>query len=136
MYFLKELKRICFSFVYLLFIGLLLFSWHDNFYGVTNKEISSAKESDTSIYSEIAGGSFLKKPERGAESYGMKKKEVPEKIMCGGTDILIVEYLKNSYTTYPFTYYKEVVLSDKEQKEILDIITEITGFDDLHHPAD
>ena len=130
MYFLKELKRICFSFVYLLFIGLLLFSWHDNFYGVTNKEISSAKESDTSIYSEIAGGSFLKKPERGAESYGMKKKEVPEKIMCGGTDILIVEYLKNSYTTYPFTYYKEVVLSDKEQKEILDIITEITGLNE------
>lgn len=52
----------------------------------------------------------------------MKNKEVPEKIMCGGTDMLIIEYLKNSYATYPFTYYKEVVLNEDEQKEILDII--------------
>ena len=47
--------------------------------------------------------------------------------MCGGTDILIIEYLKNSYATYPFNYYKEVILSTQEQKEILSIIEEITG---------
>ena len=38
MLFIKELKKICFSFIYVLFIGLLLFSWHENFYGVTTKE--------------------------------------------------------------------------------------------------
>ena len=41
--------------------------------------------------------------------------------------MLIIEYLKNSYATYPFTYYKEVILSTEEQKEILSIIEEITG---------
>ena len=116
--------------VYVLFIGLLLFSWHDNFYGVTSKEISALQENDTSISSELAGGSILKKPEKEAESYGMKNKEVPEKIMCGGTDMLIIEYLKNSYATYPFTYYKEVVLNEDEQKEILDIIKKITGLNE------
>ena len=41
----KELKKICFSFVYLLFIWLLLFSWHENFCGVTTKEISGSHPS-------------------------------------------------------------------------------------------
>lgn len=127
MLFLKELKKICCSFVYVLFIGLLLFSWHENFYGVTEKEISASKGNNNSVYAEISGGSILEKPDINAENYGMKNKEVPEKIMCGGTDVLIMEYLKNSYATYPFTYYKEVVLSDKEQEKILAIIFEITG---------
>ena len=130
MLFIKELKKNCFSFVYVLFIGLLLFSWHENFYGVTIKEISSSQGNDMSISSELIGGSILKKPEKEAESYGMKNKEVPEKIMCGATDKLIVEYLANSYATYPFSYYKEVVLNKNEQKEILDIIKEITGLNE------
>ena len=127
MLFIKELKKICFSFVYILFVGLLLFSWNENFYGVTSKEIQASNGTDTSITSQITGGSILAKPEQGAENYGSIKKEVPDKIMCGGTDILIIEYLKNSYATYPFNYYKEVILSTQEQKEILSIIEEITG---------
>lgn len=127
MLFIKELRKICFSFVYILFVGLLLFSWHENFYGVTSKEIQASDGTDASIASQITGGSILAKPEQGAENYGSIKKEVPDKIMCGGTDILIIEYLKNSYATYPFNYYKEVILSTEEQKEILSIIEEITG---------
>ena len=127
MLFIKELKKICFSIVYILFIGLLLFSWHENFYGVTSKEIQASNGAETSITSQITGGSILDKPEPGAENYGSTKKEVPEKIMCGGTDMLIIEYLKNSYATYPFNYYKEVILSTEEQKAILSIIEEITG---------
>lgn len=130
MLFVKELKKICFSLVYVLFIGLLLSIWHENFYGVTDKEISASKGNESSVYAETAGGSLLKKPEKNAESYGMKSKEVPEKIMSGGTDMLIIKYLKNSYATYPFIYYKEVVLSDKEQAEILKIINEITGLNE------
>lgn len=121
MLFIKELKKICFSVVYILFVCFMLFSWHNNFYGITNKEIQSSKTADTSI---------LDKPEENAESYGTKSEEVPEKIICGGTDILIIEYLKNSYATYPFTYYKEITLSEKEQAEILDIISEITGLNE------
>lgn len=130
MLFIKELKKICFSFVYVLFIGLLLFSWHENFYGVTTKEISASQGNDMSISSKLTGGSILKKPEKEAESYGMKNKEVPEKIMCGGTDKLIMEYFANSYATYPFGYYKEIILNENEQKEILDIIKEITGLNE------
>ena len=130
MLFIKELKKICFSFVYLFFIGLLLFSWYENFYGVTDKEISASSEKANSAYKEITGDSLLNKPEKNADNYGMKNKEIPEKIMSGGTDMLIIEYLKNSYSTYPFTYYKEIVLSDKEQAEILEIIREITGLDE------
>ena len=127
MLFVKELKKICFSIVYLLFIGLLLFSWHKNFYGITVKEIQASDETETSITSQAMGRSVLSRPEKEAGNYGSIKKEVPEKIMCGGTDMLIIEYLKNSYATYPFSYYKEVILSAKEQKEILSIIEEITG---------
>ena len=127
MLFIKELKKICFSIVYILFIGLLLLSWHENFYGVTNKEIQASNGAEASITSQITGGSILAKPEQGADNYGLIKKEVPDKIMCGGTDMLIIEYLNNSYATYPFNYYKEVILSTEEQKEILSIIEEITG---------
>lgn len=130
MLFLKELKKICFSFVYLLFLGLLLFSWHDNFYGITKKEIATSKGGDTSAAMEMTGGSVLKKPEKGADSYGAKQKEIPEKIMCGGTDMLIIEYQRNSYATYPYTYYKEVVLDETKQKEISKIICEITGLNE------
>lgn len=127
MLFAKELKKICLNFVYLLFLCLLLLSWYNNFRGVTDREISASKSSETSVFSEFAGGSILKKPELGAQSYGTKPKEVPSKIMCGGTDLLIMEYLKNSYAAYPFSYYKEVVLNEEDQNKILDIIKEITG---------
>ena len=113
--------------IYILFVGLLLFSWHENFYGITSEAILASNGTDRAITSQIMGGSILEKPEENADSYGMKKKEVPEKIMSGGTDMLIIEYLKNSYATYPFTYYKEVILSTEKQREILSIIKEITG---------
>ena len=83
MLFIKELKKICFSFIYVLFIGLLLFSWHENFYGVTTKEITGSQGNEVSISSGLTGGSILEKPEKNKESYGMKNKEVPDKIMCG-----------------------------------------------------
>ena len=130
MLFIKELKKVCFSFVYVLFIGLLLFSWYENFYGVTKQEISASQDNLSSVYSEFTVGSLLKKPEKNADSYGMKNKEVSEKIMSGGTDMLIIEFSKNSYSTYPYSYYKEIVLSDKEQQAILEIISEITGLDE------
>ena len=78
-----------------MFIGLLLFSWHENFYGVTTKEITGSQGNEVSISSGLTGGSiFRKNPEKKLKkSYGMKNKEVPDKIMCGGTDKLIMEYL-------------------------------------------
>lgn len=127
MLFWKELKKICFSLTYLLFFILLVFGWYQNFYGLTKKEIAAAADNGTAVRQELADGSILRKPDEKAKSYGTKNKEVPDKIMMGGTDKLIGEYLNHSYAVYPFGYYKEIVLSQSEQSVILDILRRITG---------
>lgn len=48
----------------ILFIGLLLFSWHENFYGVTSKEIQASNGGEASITSQITGGSILSTEEQ------------------------------------------------------------------------
>ena len=42
--YLKELKKICFSVVYVIFLALLIFSWSNNFRGVTEEQIELAKK--------------------------------------------------------------------------------------------
>ena len=61
MLYFKELKRICFSVVYGLFLFLLVFGWYQNFYHATDKEILASKDKDTSYQSQITGGSILEK---------------------------------------------------------------------------
>ena len=128
--FLKEMKKTVCSVVYLLFLALMIYNWYENFYGVTEKEIRKAYESDSSVYSTVTGGAILAEPDPETGSYGTKSEENPEKIMCGGTDKLIIEYLNNSYATYPVSYYKEVILDEEEQEKILEIIQEITGLNE------
>ena len=128
--FLKEIKKTVCSVVYLLFLALMIYNWYENFYGVTEKEIRKAYESDSSVYSTVTGGAILAEPDPETGSYGTKSEENPEKIMCGGTDKLIIEYLNNSYATYPVSYYKEVILDEEEQEKILEIIQEITGLNE------
>ena len=128
--FLKEMKKTVCSVVYLLFLALMIYNWYENFYGVTENEIRKAYESDSSVYSTVTGGAILAEPDPETGSYGTKSEENPEKIMCGGTDKLIIEYLNNSYATYPVSYYKEVILDEEEQEKILEIIREITGLNE------
>ena len=128
--FLKEMKKTVCSVVYLLFLALMIYNWYENFYGVTEKEIRKAYESDSSVYSTVTGGAILAEPDPETGSYGTKSEENPEKIMCGGTDKLIIEYLNNSYATYPVSYYKEFILDEEEQEKILEIIQEITGLNE------
>lgn len=128
--FLKEMKKTVCSVVYLLFLALMIYNWYENFYCVTEKEIRKAYESDSSVYSTVTGGAILAEPDPETGSYGTKSEENPEKIMCGGTDKLIIEYLNNSYATYPVSYYKEVILDEEEQEKILEIIQEITGLNE------
>lgn len=128
--FFKEMKKTVCSVVYLLFLVLMIYNWYENFYGVTEKEIRKAYESDSSVYSTVTGGAILAEPDPGTGNYGTKSEENPEKIMCGGTDKLIIEYLNNSYATYPVSYYKEVILDEEEQEKILEIIREITGLNE------
>ena len=128
--FLKEMKKTVCSVVYLLFLALMIYNWYENFYGVTEKEIRKAYESDSAVYSTVTGGAILAEPDPETGSYGTKSEENPEKIMCGGTDKLIIEYLNNSYATYPVSYYKEVILHDAALDCILEIIQEITGLNE------
>lgn len=121
MLFAKELKKVCFSLGYFLFLILLVWSWYQNFYGVTTDEISATNRNGTATI-DIMGGSILREPTKNDTSYGTKTKEVPERIMCGGTNMLLIEYQANSYATYPLGYYKETVLNDGKQAKILDIL--------------
>lgn len=122
----KECKKIAGSIVYYLFIAILVFSWFQNFHGVTQKEINWAKgiaPADIGFERPL-----LLKPSKDDAYFGTKLSEDnPEAIMTGVTRALLSEYEANSYATYPLGYYKAITLSGDEQKQVLGILCEITG---------
>ena len=122
----KECKKIAGSIVYYLFIAILVFSWFQNFHGVTQKEINWAKgiaPADIGFERPL-----LLKPSKDDGYFGTKLSEDnPEAIMTGVTRALLSEYEANSYATYPLGYYKVITLSGDEQKQVLGILCEITG---------
>lgn len=122
----KECKKIATSIIYYLFLAILIFSWFRNFRGVTQKEINWANgKAPADIGFER---SLLAEPSKEDDYYGSKVSEDhPESIMTGVTRALLSEYEDNSYATYPFGYYKAVTLSADKQKQVLDILCEITG---------
>lgn len=124
--YLKECRRISFSSIYILFAAVLVFSWFQNFCGVTTKEIAWAH----GIEPETIGFDrpLLVEPTESDEYFGNKASEDdPAMIMAGTTRALIDEYENNSYATYPLGYYKAITLNDEKQDQVLQIICEITG---------
>lgn len=124
--YLKECKKITASIVFYLFIAILIFSWFQNFRGVTQTEINWANGIEpTDIGFERP---LLSKPSEKDDYFGSKVSEDnPEAIMTGVTRALLSEYEANSYATYPLGYYKAITLSGDEQKQVLGILCEITG---------
>ncbi len=61
------------------------------------------------------------------ESYGSIKKEVPEILMPAAIEGLLCEYQSESYTAYPYGFYKSVRLKEKERLEMAAILEELTG---------
>ena len=124
--YLKECKKIGTSIIYYLFLAILIFSWFRNFRGVTQTEINWANGIEpTDIGFERP---LLSKPSEKDDYFGSKVSEDnPEAIMTGVTRALLSEYEANSYATYPLGYYKAIVLSDDKQKQVLEILCEITG---------
>lgn len=123
--YLKECKKIASSILYYLFIAILVFSWSQNFRGVTQAEINRAN----GITPAAVGFErpLLSKPSKEGNYFGSKiSEEDPEAIMTGVTRTLLSEYEDNSYATYPLGYYKAITLSSK-QKQVLEILCEITG---------
>lgn len=130
----KECKRLCFQIVYLVFLAVLVFSWYRNFAGATSEEIRAAEGGGTHAVALI-DQPLLRRPEQGQDNYGAKIQENPEQMMTGAADILLMEYQRNSYVTYPFGYYKEVSLNKKDQAHVIQILCEITGLtkEQLNH---
>lgn len=124
--YLKECKKITASIIFYLFIAILIFSWFQNFRGVTQTEINWANGIEpTDIGFERP---LLSKPSKKDDYFGSKVSEDnPEAIMTGVTRALLSEYEANSYATYPLGYYKAITLSGDEQKQVLGILCEITG---------
>ena len=124
--YLKECKKITASIIFYLFIAILIFSWFQNFRGVTQTEINRANGIEpTDIGFERP---LLSKPSEKDDYFGSKVSEDnPEAIMTGVTRALLSEYEANSYATYPLGYYKAITLSGDEQKQVLGILCEITG---------
>ena len=124
--YLKECKKIASSIIFYLFIGILIFSWFQNFRGVTQTEINWAngmEPADIGFERPL-----LSKPSEKDDYFGSKVSEDnPEAIMTGVTRALLSEYEANSYATYPLGYYKAITLSGDEQKQVLGILCEITG---------
>lgn len=122
----KECKKIAASVIYYFFIAILVFSWFQNFRGVTKTEINWEK----GIPPADIGfeRSLLSKPSQEDDYFGSKVSEDdPAAIMMGVTRALLSEYESNRYATYPIGYYKAITLSDDEQKRVLEILCEITG---------
>lgn len=124
--YLKECKKITASIIFYLFIAILIFSWFQNFRGVTQTEINWAngiEPADIGFERPL-----LSKSSEKDDYFGSKVSEDnPEAIMTGVTRALLSEYEANSYATYPLGYYKAITLSGDEQKQVLEILCEITG---------
>lgn len=122
----KECKKIGTSIIYYLFLAILIFSWFRNFRGVTQTEINWANgiaPADIGFERPL-----LSKPSEEDDYFGSRiSEDDPEAIMTGVTRTLLSEYEDNSYATYPLGYYKAIVLSDDKQKQVLEILCEITG---------
>ncbi len=74
-------------------------------------------------------GSFggISKPMPSDESYGSKYSDDKNIIMQSTVDRLAYEFITNSYTTYPLTFYKEVKLNDDEISKVYKLLEDITG---------
>lgn len=69
----------------------------------------------------------MEKPEPGQDNYGMVETKNENLIMQDALDSLLLEYDANKYITYPIGFYKRVVLNEKEQAQVWELLLHITG---------
>lgn len=127
--FILECKKILKSIIYIVFIVIVVVTWWKNVYGIAEKEVYLANNIESSSNEADFHRAVLLNPNLKDGDYGTKITDNPDTIMAGAVDSLISDYKNNIYASYPFGYYKAVVLNQTEQKEIFNIISEITGLD-------
>lgn len=76
---------------------------------------------------QIGEFDVIVKPQEGMENYGFKNGDDEKVIMEQSLRKLIEEYDNNSYVTYPIGFYKQVILNEKKQENMGDIIVNLTG---------
>lgn len=107
--FLRECKQILKSLVYYIYlIVLVLF-----------------------LTSQMSGDSVnnLQEPKKGQDYYGMTVSRDKTDIMERTLSDLLREVYRNSFSTYPMGFYKQVILDDAQLQEIKSVIAECSGKD-------
>lgn len=95
--FLAESKKVLLSLPFIIYVVILL-AFHFTQYGDGLEKVLP--------------------PVEGEESYGVIVKEIPEVIIPTAIEHLQREYEQNTYITYPFSFYKEVHLTEEKQLQI------------------
>lgn len=111
MLFFKELKKVIFSIPYVIFLAGFIIM-------IASQNVISFNLDDK-----------INMPVQGKNDYGYKDEGSPEKVMPAALNSLYTSFLTNSYTTYPIGFYKNVRLSDEEQKAVAEILEALTGRD-------
>lgn len=128
--FLKECKAISKSIIYFVFIAVTILFYWSQLGGGVEKNIELYNDTISIIeHSENP----LVKPTPDQNYYGTKNVEVPEQIIHDTISTLIRETESNTFTSYPFGFYKEVKLNKSELKKAKTVIEELTGipYDDI-----
>lgn len=106
--FLKECRQILKSLVYYIFLVVFVLD----------------------ITSQMKGAEWmnaLKEPQPGQEDYGYDYTTDPDAIMESGIETLYEEVSRNSFSTYPFGFYKEVKLGEKKLSLLKAAVEDCTG---------
>lgn len=70
---------------------------------------------------------IIEKPQPNKSSYGTKISDEPKIIEPAAVKSLYSEFVRNSYTAYPIGFYKNVKLNAGQQREMAEILSELTG---------
>ena len=103
--FAKECKQVSRSLVYYIFLMILILF----------------------MVSQLGATEIVQRPEPNQEDYGTKTSSDENEIMSVTLAELVNAIEWNSFATYPAGFYKQVIVSDDELKEMKSIVEECTG---------
>lgn len=81
------------------------------------------------MVSQLGENEVVTKPQQGEKFYGTMESTDPQKIMAGTLADLVVEIERNSFSTYPTGFYREVILTDIDLDSLKAIVEMCTGKD-------
>lgn len=77
--------------------------------------------------SQMGDGMAIKEPQPGKDNYGTVYSKDENAIMNGTLRDLVDEYECESFATYPFGFYKQVILSQDENEKMENCISKLTN---------